>query len=338
MSELVLRLAVETDYEFYAYTGCLSTARRCALDLIAGVSQIYEQEINVRIVVSTLGLHTTSDDPWDPGDDRYARLSAFRAAFHGPNYPPDSDLAHFLSGVSLGGGVAYRAKLCSKEYGFAVSALQGKIHVPFLSQTFSPPWNYFVVAHEIGHNFGAVHTHDLCPPVDQCKSAPFGSCQTRRVCITNGTIMSYCHSCPGGMANIDLVFHPRIREILRSGADNSCLQLSCPSLIAGVVFLDTDMDGVRDPLEPVLPGYDVFATDSQGHVHVSSTNAQGQFLFPGLSCGDYKLRAQPLLANPFPFQFAGSAQVTLWDCASLLVDIPVRNLLAISALDWVAVF
>jgi hypothetical protein len=48
----------------------------------------------------------------------------------------------------------------------------------------------------MGHNCGCNHTHDL--GVDSCTS-PGG-------CISNGTIMSYCHLCPGGLANITLEF------------------------------------------------------------------------------------------------------------------------------------
>ena len=65
------------------------------------------------------------------------------------------------------------------------------------------------LAVNLGHNFDAPHTHDMYPQIDNCAG---GDC----VGADNGTIMSYCHLCPGGMSNIVLNFHDRIidEEIL----------------------------------------------------------------------------------------------------------------------------
>jgi Bacterial Ig domain/PA14 domain len=57
------------------------------------------------------------------------------------------------------------------------------------------------VMHEMGHNFGAPHTHDHTPPADGCGA---NDCTL----AYEGTIMSYCHLCTGGMSNISLKFHP----------------------------------------------------------------------------------------------------------------------------------
>ena len=56
-----------------------------------------------------------------------------------------------------------------------------------------------VFNHELGHNLGAPHTHDLNPPVDNCAS---GDCSV----TPNGTIMSYCHLCDGGLQNVMMRF------------------------------------------------------------------------------------------------------------------------------------
>ena len=50
-----------------------------------------------------------------------------------------------------------------------------------------------------------MRTHDgYSPVIDNCGNDCSGS--------VNGTIMSYCHICPGGLPNIDLRFHPRVQE------------------------------------------------------------------------------------------------------------------------------
>lgn len=47
--------------------------------------------------------------------------------------------------------------------------------------------------------------------------------------------------------------------------------------ITGVVFLDLDGDGSRDPSEPGVPFIDVVVTDSQGNTLVVSTDAAGEY-------------------------------------------------------------
>jgi hypothetical protein len=86
-------------------------------------------------------------------------------------------------------------------------------------------WDFVVVAHEIGHNFGANHTHAYCPPLDLC----YTNCTNTTQC-SQGTLMSYCHLC-GGMDNIDLEFGPMISNIMRGAVNSSCLGLS--SLASG---------------------------------------------------------------------------------------------------------
>jgi hypothetical protein len=108
-----------------------------------------------------------------------------------------------------------------------------------------------VFAHETGHNFGTHHTHNWCPvPLDECAPAAyFGPCQTQQTCIPNGTLMSYCHLCSGGMDNIYPYFHQACVDVMRQEAENSCLgnwctgpasyctsspnQTGLPALIAG---------------------------------------------------------------------------------------------------------
>jgi hypothetical protein len=90
-------------------------------------------------------------------------------------------------------------------------------------------WDFIVVAHETGHNFGAYHTHDYCPPIDQC--APdgyYGPCQTQQVCQV-GTIMSYCHLCPGGITNSQTFFHSQIAGVMLGGISSSCATSYAPA-------------------------------------------------------------------------------------------------------------
>ena len=83
------------------------------------------------------------------------------------------------------------------------------------------------VAHELGHNFGAPHTHNYAPPLDGCGSSP-QDCTAADLDI--GTIMSYCHICSGGVANVKLQFHPgNIASIEQRFAQMGCA-LTGPSV------------------------------------------------------------------------------------------------------------
>jgi hypothetical protein len=130
--------------------------------------------------------------------------------------------------------VAYLDVLCNQSYGFGVSGnVIGNINWGAWSgASGSFTWDFVVVAHELGHNFGANHTHSYCPPLDQC----YSNCSNTTTCGT-GTLMSYCHLCAGGMNNIQLEFHPVVANIMRSTINSSCLGYSLLSAGDHVQYL-----------------------------------------------------------------------------------------------------
>lgn len=216
------RLAIETDYQFWQEFGNTSAATTYATQLIAAVSDQYFQDIQVTFSIEYLAIYSNASDPWtspDGGSSTVDLLNEFRAAWIG-GWPVSADLAHFLSGANLGGGVAYVNVLCSQSFGFGVSAnINGNINWgSFQGAPSSLNWDFVVVSHELGHNFNARHTHDYCPPLDSCQS----TCEGGQSC-GQGTIMSYCHLCSGGLNNIDTHFHPFVANQMRSAVNSSCL-------------------------------------------------------------------------------------------------------------------
>ena len=216
------RLAIETDYQFYSLFNNAGAATQYATQLIAAVSELYEEQAQVALSIAYLQIHTSSNDGWSapetPGASASTLLNEFVNAWSG-GWPASADLAHFISGAPLGGGVAYLGVVCNQSFGFGVSAnINGNIN--WGSFTGAPSvanWDFVVVAHELGHNFGANHTHSYCPPLDECTS----NCNGANAC-TQGTLMSYCHLC-GGMANVRLDFHPFIAQEIRNEVASSCL-------------------------------------------------------------------------------------------------------------------
>jgi len=222
-------MAIETDYQLFQVFGSLAAEQNYVLTLLGAISDRYLDEIDTVLTFPYLAFYTTSGDPWttqDSGGGTVDLLFEFRDAWAN-DIPAGAKLAHFVSGASLGGGVAWVDVLCNGLYGFAVSAnIGGGVSFPVTQG--SNTWDFMVIAHETGHNFGTSHTHNYCPPLDECPAAQYwGPCQDERICISNGTIMSYCHTCSGGMNNITTYFHPTVKGVMRAAAENSCLQPYC---------------------------------------------------------------------------------------------------------------
>jgi len=216
------RVAIETDYQLYQKFADSTALTNYVTQLIAAVSDRYFTDVQTNLTIAYLGVYTSAGDPWssqDSGGDAGDLLDEFRAAWAPSSWPVSANLAHFISGASLGGGVAYVNALCNQSFGFGVS---GNINGLINWNTWSGAagnftWDFVVVAHELGHNFGSNHTHSYCPPLDHC----YSNCDSTILC-TQGTIMSYCHTC-GGMDNIDIYFHPVTANIMRAAVNSSCL-------------------------------------------------------------------------------------------------------------------
>ena len=220
---LEAEIAVETDHQFFQLFNDLPAATAYIEALFGAVSMRYRQQVRTVLSMSYLALYTTNSDPWtqqDIGGNCLDVLFEFQGAWNSGGAPVRSDLYHLVSGANLGCGVAWLPGLCDQFYGFGVSGnVSGDVPFPVAQGPLN--WDFMVFAHEVGHNFGAPHTHDYCPPLDECAPAGyFGGCQTQQTCITDGTLMSYCHLCDGGLANITTYFHPENVADMRAYAES----------------------------------------------------------------------------------------------------------------------
>lgn len=239
------RVALESDYEYYQRFDGATAASEYALDLVAFASTIYEAELGTSLAVASVSLWTTPSDPWTQSNSLCA-LYQFGGEWNADHAGEERTIAHFLSGKSTGGGVAWVGVLCSGAFtvsgvscpGLASSGsygggygYTGNISGSFDSGNPQPGWDIIAVSHEIGHNFGSPHTHcysgygGVSDHVDQCSSSTSSGCYAGAAktlpgmdSVTggsagqrNGTIMSYCHLLSGAYNNIELGFgldHP----------------------------------------------------------------------------------------------------------------------------------
>ena len=221
----VVDIAIETDWEFtQVFDGDTEASSAYATILIGAASEIYRRDVFTALKIVFLRVWAENNDPWNDGG-----LSEFVNFWNANMQDVDRNVAHFLSGHP-GGGVAYLPGVCQAgfDYGYS-SGMNGYFPYP-LEHNNSQNWDIIVVCHELGHNFGSPHTHDYDPPIDECA---FGQCENAE----NGTLMSYCHTCPGGLANFRLEFHPIVVETMLNylANDAPCDTLAHPA--------DFDCDG-----------------------------------------------------------------------------------------------
>jgi hypothetical protein len=217
------RVAVETDYEFYALFNDADAAASYVGKLFAYVSSIYIAETATSLEVNYLNLWSggAGSDPWTVTSGTGNALVQFQNYWNANMSHVERTIVHMLSGKSLGGGIAYLDALCDSSYGYGLSASLSRTTV----DTSKTVWDTLVVAHEIGHNFNSPHTQGYCGiggnsnPVDLCYSGEddysgmsslglpgIGSLTGGTAGAGNGTIMSYCHLLNGGLDNITMTF------------------------------------------------------------------------------------------------------------------------------------
>lgn len=238
----VARIAIDSDFEYtsWKFGGDIDASSAYAVTLLGAISEIYTRDLNVRLVVPFVRVWADDVDPYDGGN-----LDLFRSEWNANMRHVQRDLAHMLSG-NYGGGVAWVSVLCHQTYGYGLSGVNGSFPYPLRDHD-GGNWDLMVVAHELGHNFGTLHTHDgYEPTIDDCGN---GDCSN----AYGGTIMSYCHTCAGGMTNIVLGFHPRVIDLVSAYMDGAC-DLTGDSRV--FVYADE-----ADGLENIPLRIDVLAND-----------------------------------------------------------------------------
>jgi hypothetical protein len=242
-------IAVETDWQFTGdlFLGDDQASAAYVTALIGAVSEIFARDVNVTLLISHLRTWADANDPWTDELEAFDQLIEFQDYYNANMAGVERHTAHFLSGrmPSDFGGLAYLPGLCQGDFAYGLSARMNGFFPYPLEDNHENNWDVVVVAHQLGHNFGAPDTHFMNPPVDQCF---FGNCEG----ADQGTIMSSCDLCAGGVANIRLLFHQRVidEEILDylAGGPGG---IPCELPVAEVSIVAHPQDGTFCPSDPV---------------------------------------------------------------------------------------
>ncbi|MEO7432292.1 MAG: M12 family metallo-peptidase [Dokdonella sp.] len=251
-------IAVDTDNEFMSERFGNSTAAATSwiADLFGVMNVMYQRDLNVTLQQGTTFLRT-GKDPYNavntPADG--TDLTEFGTYWQNNEGGVARDFTVLLSGKSPNGlsasGIAWVNAYCqTQSNGGSYSVNQ-----IFTSAQAAVEFSARIVGHEIGHNFGAYHTHctntttgaaptgvntiDKCFAGEAANGCYSGatSCPNTGPGAPAGTLMSYCNSLNGGCGanhqNV-LQFHPtQITTMSALIAQNTP---SCLSLGSDVIF------------------------------------------------------------------------------------------------------
>jgi hypothetical protein len=249
-------VAVDTDNEFMSerFNNNTTAAANWIADLFTTMNVMYERDVNVTLQQGTTFLRTTTD-PYvqnnTPADG--ADLNEFGTYWQGHYGNVPRAFAMLLSGKSPNGnqasGIAWVNSYCeTQSQGGSYSVNQ-----IFTNPQIDVSLSVRIVGHELGHNFGASHTHCTnittggaptgTNTIDRCYNAEGGcysgsvSCPTAGPGHPLGTVMSYCNaSGPNGAdcgQNV-LQFHPTQVNVLNALiAQNTP---SCLSATTDIIF------------------------------------------------------------------------------------------------------
>jgi len=244
-------VAVDTDNEFMSLRFSNNTAAATSWlgDLFGAMNVMYNRDLNVSLQQGTTYLRT-APDPYSLAAGvaaNSADLTQFGNYWQANYGSVPRDFAMLLSGVSSGGnppgnsasGIAWVNAYCETQSQGGSYSVEKIFTNPQVGLNYSA----LIVGHEIGHNFGASHTHctnaanGSAPTpsntIDKCYSGESGcysgvtSCPTTGPGHPAGTVMSYCNiqGCNGG-TNV-LQFHPTQVNVL-----NALIAQNTPSCLS----------------------------------------------------------------------------------------------------------
>lgn len=292
---LEIQLAVDADYQFFQHHSSNRDLTLAYIAQIIGItSAIYERDFNVRVVTSDVHVWETESDPYPEDQVIFQLLDTFVDYYESENSDVDRDVAVYMTMRGGQGGIARSiGGVCDAGASYCAADFIGDLaNVP---NTYS--WDHILLAHELGHVCGAVHTQScLWPggPLDSCITSESGNCVTFDLTRPIfGTIMSYCHQTRNQGGGIIAEFHKRHKHVVRAYLERaSCVGARTPStnnVLRGRLMNANTNTPIAGALMHIRAynGGSYKSPPPLGADTNSTTAADGSFKFVGLSDGAY---------------------------------------------------
>jgi hypothetical protein len=267
-----VNVAIEIDYFTQQTFDTSEDAVDWALGILTAVSEVYEEEVNISII-SDYAFVWEIEDPYSSYVDQSTdMLYSLKDKWNMDEIfsSVDRDLVHlFTKRENTGtGGIAFvnGAGNTSYGYGFSSSLTSDMEYADVPAPFFH--WNLLVVAHEIGHNFGSMHTQ-WCGwsggPINNCvdlEESVTGECDDyfNDPAPAIGTIMSYCHTWSQSQGGgITMKFDQQVKDVLMNKAISMEL-VACSEEEEG----EENEQAVMGCIDEIACNYNPFANQSDG--------------------------------------------------------------------------
>lgn len=312
---VTIELAVEADYDLRQGLESNERTTTYITQLVAVMSMVYERELGVKFVISNVRIWDTPNDPYAEDAEVFTLLETFVSEYRQNMTSVARDLAIFLTSRGGQGGIARTiGGVCQEDGSYcAGDVLRYVNNYPTWS------WDVGMMAHEIGHVCGGIHTQSCYwpeGPLDSCVASESGLCVSQdQTAPTRGTIMSYCHQQTQNGAVMSLEFHPMHRSVLKSFIRSAACLGNAPqpqnNTLTGVVKDAVTLQpiaGVRLLIKPIIDDTYRQSPPTTGDTSVTS-DGSGRYTFSGLGLGLYEVVVPPPYTK-FPISMASQTVAT----------------------------
>lgn len=323
LDTIEMKIAIEADYQLSRAFTSRELATSYLTELFAITSMIYERDLGVRMVISNVRMWEVSNDPYPDNMGVFnGLLGVFMNEYRNKMTSVDRDVAVFLTKRSSNGGIAATiGGICQEDGSYAAADVQGSLETN--DDGFA--WDFSMVAHEIGHVCGGLHTQScIWPmgPLDSCVASEDGECVTYDMTRpTDGTIMSYCHNRISDGARMLNAFHPLSGNVIGAYIRSApCMSGTAPERTARLHGIVRDVvsgepiAGMQLTLGRYVDQIVRQVPASVGDT-VATTGPDGSYSFTGLGYGIYSVALPdgwvPAAIDNLPFQNSVSVADTV---------------------------
>ena len=162
-------LAIDADLRLYRLNGSSVEATVADVEnVLNGNNIVYRRDVEILFEITTIVVRTSeAEDPYDDITNNGALLNRFISHWNNNHDDIQRDVAHLMTGINIDGNIIGTANgignICFNSYSFAQTRFTSSLR-----------FRVALTAHEIGHNYNALHCNSNPPCNIMCSG--LGGC------------------------------------------------------------------------------------------------------------------------------------------------------------------